>query len=251
MKQLLILSFLVIIVAFFLSRCDYTFSGCDGNCSNGYGVERWSDGGYQNGNWKNGKMVGYGKQHFGYNSKFAGDTYIGGFDTNGYEGYGVYYGKRQNFIDIGYWKNGKPDGYGIARFGEYSLSPNRSYEGWWKNGVFDGYGILHTGTKGSNSNIKYVGYWLNGLMDGNGIYYWSDGSRYVGHFSNDLFDGDAAFILSDGLTCKSTWHGGRNPDFMNFIAKDDIATKGKDSVLIDYFSRDSTNLEYFKNLPIM
>jgi hypothetical protein len=157
-------------------------------------------GGYEKGNWKDGEMIGYGKQYFGSTSRFAGDTYEGGFGEGGYSGYGSYHGKNEDFTHVGYWKKGKAEGYGVEKCGENSICPNRCYEGWWKNGKYNGYGVLHSETKAANPGIKYVGYWLNGGMEGTGIYSWSDGSRYEGHFSNDLFDGKATFIFATDLS---------------------------------------------------
>jgi hypothetical protein len=251
MKQSLILFLLSVTLVLLMSQCNYNKNGCDGNCSSGYGNKWQSDGSYQNGHWKNGKMIGYGKQYFGYNSKFAGDYYVGEFDNNLYNGYGAYYGKRINFIHVGYWKDSKPNGYGVVRFGEHSIAPNGYYKGWWKDGLHNGYGVIYTGTKGLNPNIRYCGNWLNGFVEGIGVYYWSDGSRYEGHFSNDLFDGTARFIFSDGLTIVSTWQGGHNPNIMRILGKHNIETKGKDSVLINYFSRDSTNVSYLRNATTM
>ncbi len=62
----------------------------EGNCDNGFGKRLWKDGGYEKGKWENGKLNGEGYQFFGKTSNFAGDTYIGEFKDNKYNGKGTY-----------------------------------------------------------------------------------------------------------------------------------------------------------------
>jgi hypothetical protein len=210
---------------------------CDGDCYAGYGTKKWEDGGYKKGHWHNGKLYGQGVQFLGATTDFAGDTYIGGFNEDCYDGYGTYYGKRLGFIHKGYYKNGKPNGYGEGIFGSHSTNPGWGYKGDYKDGIKSGYGELYTGTVGSSAGIRYVGYWLNDKMEGTGTYSWSDGSKYEGHFANDYFDGKAVFTFKDGLCFQGVWHEGYNPDFLKLLEKDSKLSKDKDSVLIKYFYR--------------
>ncbi|MFN8255703.1 MAG: hypothetical protein U0W24_08450 [Bacteroidales bacterium] len=68
----------------------------EGNCINGVGTKQWADGGFEKGNWINGKLNGQGEQFFGSNSDFAGDTYIGEFVNDIYNGQGTYYDKSED-----------------------------------------------------------------------------------------------------------------------------------------------------------
>lgn len=231
---------IILLLPFFiiLSSCINTSGvSCDGNCYSGYGTKKWTDGGYMKGHWRDGNFYGQGVEYFGSTSQFAGDTYIGGFNRTGYDGYGTYYGKRLDFIHKGYWKNGKPDGYGEAIFGPHSSNPKWSYKGYWKDGEKSGFGTLYKGTVGSYAGISFVGYWLNGKIEGTGTYTWPDGSRYEGHFSNDLFDGEAVFIFKDGMKFQGNWHGGNNADFLKVLDQDSKLNKDQDSILIKFFYR--------------
>jgi hypothetical protein len=207
---------------------------CEGNCNTGYGVKKWRDGGYEKGYWRNGSLYGKGEEFFGATSSFAGDKYVGNFD-NGYSGYGVYYGKKLDFIHKGNWKNGKSDGYSEGTFGPNADKPGWSYKGNWENGKKSGYGELYMGTVGSHAGIKYFGNWLNDKMDGLGTYAWPDSSKYIGHFSNDLFDGKARFTFSDGMIYMGIWHEGYNADFLNVLKQHSQKAKDRDSILLKYF----------------
>jgi hypothetical protein len=232
------LSFLTLftLTLFIFTSCNYLQKPeCDGNCVSGYGIKMHIDGGYEKGNWHNSKLRGFGKQFFGSSSKYAGDSYIGWFNK-GYNGYGVYYGKKLGFIYKGYWKNGAPDGYGESVFGHDSSNPGWSYKGEWKDGKQNGYGILYMGTVGIRAGVKYVGYWVNDNMEGPGKYYWPDGSVYDGHFANDLFDGKATFTFSDGYKFIGDWHQGYSSDFKKILAWHTKQIKSGDSTLNKFFS---------------
>jgi hypothetical protein len=209
---------------------------CIGNCFTGYGIKNYNDGGYEKGNWRNGKLYGIAKQFFGSSSKYAGDNYVGNFNE-GYTGYGIYYGKKLDFLYKGYWKHGVPDGYGESLFGANSSNPGWSYKGKWKDGQKNGYGILYMGTVGSHSGIRYIGYWVNDKMEGQGKYYWPDGSIYEGHFVNDYFDGKATFIFSDGYKFIGDWHQGNSSDFQKILALHTKKAKNGDSVINKFFSQ--------------
>jgi len=241
MMKTFTLYFLALFIITVVSLCscidlnDSNSPQCDGNCIYGYGTKKYPDGGYEQGNWRYAKLNGRGKQSFGSASKYAGDTYVGNFN-NGYDGYGVYYGKRLDFIYKGYWKNGVPNGYGETISGPNSTNPGWSYKGEWKDGKHDGYGTLFMGTVGRHAGIKYVGYWGDDKMEGMGKYYWPDGSVYDGHFANDLFDGNSIFIFSDGYKFTGNWRQGYNSEFKKILVWHTKQSKNGDSVLNKFFA---------------
>ena len=186
------------------------------------------------GNWKNGELYGEATQRLGDSTKFPGDIYVGNFN-HGYDGYGTYYGKVGDFVHKGYWKNGKPDGYGESRFGSHSTNPNWSYKGEWKAGKRTGYGTMFMGTVGARAGITYIGYWLNDNMHGAGKYIWPDGSVYDGHFADDYFDGKATFTFSDGSRYIGEWYHGNSPGFLKVLDWDSKHVRNKDSILTKFF----------------
>ena len=234
MTKTCIISFSLVLSLF--AGCNYfgNLPKCDGNCINGYGVKNRPDGGYEKGHWRKGELYGEGEQFFGSASQFAGDRYVGGFDSC-YSGYGTYYGKRLDFVHKGYWKNGKPDGHGVAVFGTHTENPGWRYEGEWKDGQRTGYGTLYFGSRGKRAGIKYVGYLIDGNMDREGKYYWPDGDRYEGHFSNDLFDGQGTFYFKDGTKYSGEWQRGGSLDFLQLLQQHSKTASDKDSVLVRFF----------------
>ncbi len=88
------------------------------------------------------------------------DRYIGGFENDEYEGYGV-----------------------NLRFGD------SRYVGEYKKSVMNGEGIFR-----DNSGSTYVGHFKNGSYDGRGVYVYSDGSNYIGEFKEHLFHGQGVLV---------------------------------------------------------
>jgi len=220
-----------------LSGCYIPGDGivCDGNCTNGYGVKSWPDGTYEKGNWRDGQLYGFGVQFFGTKSEFAGDRYVGNFD-NGYHGYGVYYGKKLDFVYKGNWLNWKTEGHGFAKFGPNAACPGWQYDGEYKQGKKSGYGVAYMGTRGPHAGITYAGSWFDDGMLGNGKYYWPDGSRYEGSFSNGVFDGNGTLIFNDGAKYVGVWTHGTSATFLKVLRWHSTVAKNRDTVLMKYFN---------------
>jgi hypothetical protein len=191
----------IAIILFCMTACkleENKWTCISGDCNNGVGTRLWKDGGYEKGNWKNGKLNGQGYQFFGETSNFKGDTYTGEFKDNAYEGKGTYFDASEGATYVGYWNNGRPNGFGKMTFATDSKFPNQYYEGEWKDGKKDGHGTQFFGTEGKFKNDKYVGEWKNNKMDGLGKYLFSSGSSYDGQWRNNLKHGKGIHIDKDG-----------------------------------------------------
>lgn len=108
------------------------------------------------GNFKDGKLDGYGT----FRSRFNDVTYDGEYKDDKKEGYGKYTDKRNGIIYEGNFKNGRYDGHG-----EYiDKKKKRRYIGEWRDGQKNGNGTL-TDLK---NNFIYSGEWINGKYHGRG-----------------------------------------------------------------------------------
>lgn len=201
--------YIIYILTLFLISCsDEKPWTCEGNCEDGTGKKTWSDGGVDSGQWNNGNLNGKGKQSFGTNSEFTGDTYFGEFINGVYYGEGVYFDKSKDGYLTGQFKNGLPNGNGKEVFGSKYLHPGMLYEGQWKDGLYSGTGTIYWGEKGKYAHNKYIGEWNNGKMHGIGKYYWPNGDHYEGPWQNDNQHGDGIYIFKNGDTIKGHWDEG-------------------------------------------
>ena len=181
---------LILLMTVLITSCNSgskTPSTCSGNCKNGKGYEL-----------------------FGENSEFSGDTYRGEFDKGLYNGHGTYYDKSEDSKYIGYWKDGLPNGKGLATWGEKSKYPNRSYDGEWMDGLMHGTGTKFWGIAETDeyTNNKYIGEWKNDEMDGIGKYEWADGSYYEGSWKNGEQHSEGIYVFADGEVFKGIWING-------------------------------------------
>lgn len=171
--------YLSVVIIIFLTTCQTNNSWtCEGDCNNGQGIKRWTDGGYEQGFWIEGKLEGKGKRHYGQSSDFAGDLYDGFFKDDNYNGKGTY----------------------------YDSSEDATYVGEWEKGIRSGYGTL---TYSNNHNVKkYIGYWKEDKMDGFGRMEWRDGGCYEGEWKKGQQHGEGIYIFPDSSILKSDWHNG-------------------------------------------
>lgn len=186
-------------------------SACvQGDCKNGNGIKIYFDQGLEKGTWKDGKLEGNCYQLFGKTSEFSGDSYEGEFKRGVYWGKGTYYDESEDSKYVGNWVKGKPNGKGLATWGEKSKFPGRYYDGEWKDGLMHGYGTKFWGKAEVDkyTNNKYTGEWKNDKMDGFGKYDWADGSYYEGPWKNDEQDGDGIYVFKDGEVFKGHWENG-------------------------------------------
>jgi hypothetical protein len=94
-------------------------------------------------------------------------------------------------------KNGKADGYGIAKGKD-------SYEGDFALGRPHGKGT-YTWADGE----RYDGEFLNGRISGKGSYKYKNGDRYDGEFSDGLRSGKGTHSYADGRTFSGEWRNNK------------------------------------------
>lgn len=92
-------SFLITLVFLFFSFAVY--SQCAGDCKNGYGTYKWSDGDKYEGEWKEGKF--HGKGNYFYSN---GSTFTGFYKQGKKHGEGVFVDSKGKDFE-GFWENGK------------------------------------------------------------------------------------------------------------------------------------------------
>ncbi len=114
---------------------------------------------------------------------------------------------------IGELKNGKPSGWGIARYENGSV---KRYVGQFQNGFYNGRGVLLF-----TDSVFLAGQWKDGKLNGQGTNYNKNGSIYFGKFAdglkngrgmlvyknNDFFYGDFKADKANGR-CISLWSNG-------------------------------------------
>lgn len=171
---------------------NYASDECvSGDCKNGTGVFKWSNGDKYEGAFERG-----GKHGKGVFYASNGDRYDGEFRFNEKDGKGISIFKNgEKFVgryerdrmDYGTYSYGNGDKYngsfsgGIpSSRGTYTYANGAKYIGQFKNGKFEGYGSF-TG----NDEDMFVGLWKGGLKHGDGIHYLSTGDIYIGRYEND------------------------------------------------------------------
>lgn len=187
-----------------------------GDCKNGYGSAKTGDGQTYTGKFVNGTLNGPGYRNYGTGN------YRGEFKNNLRDGFGKYNFEGDNNYYVGYWKDGKYDGYGyyvkdnkvvtiaIYEDGKVKTPIGKSYldgastqqgcTGDCKNG----YGSIKY-----TSNDSYFGYWKNGTYSPMGAYYYSNGDSYYGNFdSNGKRSGFGFYFWKDGGHYNGDWLNG-------------------------------------------
>lgn len=161
------------------------------------------------GEWRNGKLNGYGSEIYD-----SGGRYVGEYKDGRQHGMGVLIsGDGDKYV--GQWKNGKMDGVGTYSFNAENPFKGDKYEGNFKNGLRQGNGkywfsngefydgnwkdnLRHGfGTQIYNEGRKYTGNWVNDKKEGKGLenFY---GSIYSGEYKNDEWHGFGEYIFGDG-----------------------------------------------------
>jgi hypothetical protein len=164
----LILSLLFIISIFSASA----FPQCtEGNCENGQGTYKYSNGDKYKGEWKNNRCDGQGTLTY-----LDGSNYVGQWKNHQRHGQGTYiYSDGSKYI--GQFNNNQRHGQGT-----YIFPDGSKYVGQFKDGQMNGQGTL-TYPDGS----KYIGQLKNHQRQGQGTYIFPDGSKYVGQWKNNSY----------------------------------------------------------------
>ncbi|MFC7358298.1 hypothetical protein ACFQO1_11410 [Jejudonia soesokkakensis] len=210
-----------------------------GDCTNGYGSAKTSNGQSYSGRFVNGTLNGPGYRDYGTGN------YRGEFKNNVRDGFGKYNFEGDNNYYVGYWKNGNYDGYGYYvkdnkvvtvaiyengkvktpvgkayldgtstqqgctgdcknGYGSIKYTSNDSYFGYWKNGTYSPMGAYYY----SNGDSYYGNFDSNGKRSGFGFYFWKDGGHYNGNWANGTKHGYGIYTSSTGSIQEGNWVNG-------------------------------------------
>ncbi len=199
--------YLLLFFFFFYSLFLYPDT-CEGDCKDGRGVKKFSNGDQYEGDFKKGVFDGEGTFQ---SSK--GYKYTGQFREGKKNGFGVWSSisvinnkstispekpsaTKETNSDLsksiyyeGEWKNNKREGKGklIIR----KNSKTKIYSGQFINGKLNGRGMLET------DFAKYVGVFKDNRLNGQGIFENKNGEKYIGGFLNFKFDGKGTYTFKD------------------------------------------------------
>ncbi len=145
-----------------------------GNCQNGSGAYRYTNGAKYYGQFADGKPHGKGTMDYNAKSRYAGD-----------------------------WKNGVREGQGSMIYQNGDI-----YVGPFTKGRVQGDNGTMTYAKGD----KYVGQWVSDQPNGQGVYHFKSGERYEGQFKSGDFEGQGKLYYPDrayfeGLFKENKKHG--------------------------------------------
>ena len=172
----------------------------------------------EKGNFKNGKLDGYGTQIF---SQGSNSTYTGNFKNGLRHGQGVlqsgsnrFNGEFENNVFVRgrvsrtYFDGSKYEGAmeGDLRqgLGTYYFANGDVYTGNFDQGNINGFGTMEFA-----SGNKYQGNWQDGLRHGFGTFEWNDGSKYVGNWQNGLYHNNGTLTSADGSSYAGNWNEGK------------------------------------------
>lgn len=202
------------------------------NFRHGRGVYKWNNGESYEGGWVQGKKEGQGTLTF-----LNGNKYIGAFKNGNREGKGIEYDKNGNVTYDGQWKSDKKttlistqqktssltigcvSGNCTNGYGKYRYN-NGIYNGFFKNGKRNGHGHFSW-----NNGDFYFGNWSNDLRNDYGSYHWKDGSHYVGEWKNNVRTGYGRKKNPKGTYSRGIWQNGKLISAYTFT-KNANTTKG-------------------------
>ncbi len=200
-----------------------------GDCHNGFGTWKWTNGTIYKGEFQNGARGGYGYYLFE-----NGDIYVGEWQNNERHGYGVYYFSNHNSYKrySGEWRANQRAGMGILHYTDDKIAARF---GVWENGKFkhkynnmgclegdcyNGFGVYVW-----NDGARYEGNFIEGKRNGEGVYYYSKGSKYVGTQENDRRHGWGTYYYASGSKYVGEWIFETKEGRGTFYSKGQIAEK--------------------------
>lgn len=162
-----------------------------GNCYEGSGTYRYSNGNVYSGQFAYGKQNGSGAMRYADKSEYTGE-----------------------------WKNGMRQGKGKMRAANGNV-----YDGQFANGNFEGQGTMvyangerYVGqwsrgmpTKGTYTfatKERYEGQFVNGNFEGQGTMYYPDGAYYTGGWKNNRKHGNGKLVRPNGAVESGVWNNG-------------------------------------------
>jgi len=196
----------------------------DYETKNPRGIVMYQNGNTYDGEWKDGKINGFGKfkcRDYDYTGNFKngnrhglgfnkchhdGSTYEGEWVDDEMNGQGKY--NNVLYTYVGTFEGSDANGYGKQIWHDGAI-----YEGIWVNGLMNGEGTY------TCKSYKYVGEFVDDLCEGMGNITWSNGNSYNGEFINDnidLYYDKGVFTFVDGskyIGClNKIWNVIVNPD---------------------------------------
>lgn len=180
-----------------------------GDCIDGYGEKKWKSSLYK-GNFKGGRMFGYGEYTW-----TNGESYIGTFREDFFEGNGVRKYKSGAVYEGGF-KYDKRHGKGKIKY-----STGSSYSGNWRFGFWNGIGLYKDG-----KGYSHEGNYNFNKKDGFGKQKWSNGDVYEGNFKNDYREGYGIYKWISGEIYSGNWKNGKKHGFGISEKNDQILKKG-------------------------
>lgn len=158
----------------------------------------YADGSYYEGAVVDGQYHGQGQKV----SKEGNLVYVGNYEKNKPNGYGVYYAK--HFRYEGEFVNSEFHGQGTLTY------PEGSWTGEWKeNKRWKGQGlILYLDKNGEPTGRFYNGYLVNGQAAGRGVFRHEDGSRFDGEFFQDSYYNGYLYDANNNLI--DTYYNGQS-----------------------------------------
>ena len=197
------------------------------NKREGVGKFYMKNGDYYIGRWINDKAQGFGRQYYP-NKKLK---YIGNFDNNEYNDYGVYFWENGERYE-GFFRNSMATGIGKYYYingdlyegdfvdnikqgqGKYICSNGNYFIGQWRNDMQNGYGEYY-----ENDKVVYKGNLVDGMKNGYGKYYEDGALKYKGNFYDDKYDGEGKLYDSSSLYFGEWKSGQKNGNGKQFFNK--------------------------------
>jgi len=182
----------------------------DGNCEDGYGVYQYEDGTRYEGYWSYGFRDGFGMQIMP-----NGDTYIGQFDLDHYNGNGTYTWAENGNKYIGHWQKSNRQGIGtyISADGtvqrglfnnDEMLDDNERMNGCINGDCKNGFGVYIY-----NDGSIYEGEWIKKKPNGQGRMTENGGAIYEGEFLDGEYYGFGVRTAPDGTQKAGMWENNR------------------------------------------